>query len=79
MQGNGIQNQVGIEIAVTNLKMLLSGNESKAIAHFQQVTGDVLNQLLFYVPFPSFQPNQRCTGLSTGNWQGRFEVQEAWL
>ena len=49
--GNGIQNQVGIEIAVTNLKMLLSGNESKAIAHFQQVTGDVLNQLLFYVPF----------------------------
>ena len=31
--------------------MLLSGNESKAIAHFQQVTGDVLNQLFFYVPF----------------------------
>ena len=31
--------------------MLLSCNESKAIAHFQQVTGDVLNQLLFYVPF----------------------------
>ena len=31
--------------------MLLSGNESKAISHFQQVTGDVLNQLFFYVPF----------------------------
>lgn len=31
--------------------MLLSGNESKAIAHFQQVTGDVLNRLFFYIPF----------------------------
>ena len=34
--------------------MLLSCNESKAIAHFQQVTGNVLNQLFFYVPFVCF-------------------------
>ena len=26
-------------------------NESKAIAHFQQVMGNVLNQLFFYIPF----------------------------
>jgi hypothetical protein len=51
VQGDGIQNQVCIEIAVTNLKVFLSGNKGKAIAHFQQVTGDVLNQLFFYVPF----------------------------
>ena len=31
--------------------MLLPCNESKTIAHFQQVTGDVLYQLLFNVPF----------------------------
>ncbi len=46
--GGWIQNQVCIEIAVTNLKMLLSGNESKAIAHFQQITGDVL----IIIPYP---------------------------
>lgn len=34
--------------------MFLSCNESKAIAHFQQVTGNVLDQLFFYVPFICF-------------------------
>ena len=34
--------------------MFLSCNESKTIAHFQQVTGNVLNQLFFYVPFVCF-------------------------
>ena len=31
--------------------MLLSGDKGEAVAHFQQITGNVLYQLLFYIPF----------------------------
>ena len=31
--------------------MILSGDKSEAVAHFQQITGNVLYQLLFYIPF----------------------------
>ena len=34
--------------------MLLPGDKGKTIAHFQQITGNVLYQLLFYVPFVCF-------------------------
>ena len=70
------------EIAVANLKMLLPGDKGKTVAHFQQITGNVFYQLFLYVlssAFLSLLPNRRYTGLSTGNWQGRFVVLEVWL
>ena len=50
MEFDVIQNQVGIEIAVANLEMLLPCDKGESVAHFQQITGDVLHQLFFYVP-----------------------------
>ena len=80
---NGIQNQVCIEIAVTNLKVFLSGNKGKAITHFQQVTGDVLNQLFFYVPFVRlFLRSSQIKDVRVFQQiigKVAFAVQEAWL
>ena len=46
-----VQNQVGIEIAVANLEMFLPCDKGESVAHLQQITGNVLYQLFFYVPF----------------------------
>ena len=46
-----VQNQVGIEIAVANLEMLLPCDKGESVAHFQKITGNVLHQLFLYVPF----------------------------
>ena len=46
-----IQNQVGIEIAVANLEMFLPCDKGESAAHLQQIAGNMLHQLFFYVPF----------------------------
>ena len=41
-------------IAVSDLEVLLPGNEGKTVAHFQQVAGNVFHQLFFNIPFVCF-------------------------
>ena len=59
-----VQNQVGIEIAVANLEMLLPCDKGKSVAHLQQVSGDVLYQLFLYVPFVRVTCFTNCSSMS---------------